>query len=90
MINARPHILLRAAALLLALAALASGGRGAAARQGGVGAGVVISNRAEATYADDAGVTPEVARNVVLKPPDCKTAVPAGAVTRTMTLAEAP
>jgi uncharacterized repeat protein (TIGR01451 family) len=55
MINARPHILLRASALLLALAALAAGGRVAAARDGGVGAGVVISNRAEATYADETG-----------------------------------
>ncbi|HWS89330.1 MAG TPA: SdrD B-like domain-containing protein [Pyrinomonadaceae bacterium] len=54
MINARPHILLRALALFVSLAALA-GGPGAAARQGGVGAGVVILNRAEATYADDAG-----------------------------------
>ena len=55
MTNARPHILLRAAALLLALAALATGGQVAAAREGGVAAGVTISNRAEATYADDAG-----------------------------------
>src|SRR5829696_7007651 len=55
MINARPHIPLRAFALLLALAALAAGGRVAAARDGGVGAGVVISNRAEATYADETG-----------------------------------
>src|SRR5215207_9950431 len=54
MTNARPHALLRAFALLL-LAALAAGGRGAAARDGGVGAGVVISNHAEATYADEAG-----------------------------------
>ncbi|MBV8855594.1 MAG: DUF11 domain-containing protein [Acidobacteria bacterium] len=54
MINARPHTLLRAFALLL-LAALAAGGRAAAARDGGVGAGVVISNRAEATYADETG-----------------------------------
>src|SRR5215207_5707373 len=54
MTNARPHILLRAFALLL-LAALAAGGRAAAARDGGVGAGVVISNRAEATYADESG-----------------------------------
>jgi uncharacterized repeat protein (TIGR01451 family) len=55
MINARPHILLRAFALMLALAALAAGGRVAAARDGAVGAGVVISNRAEATYADESG-----------------------------------
>jgi uncharacterized repeat protein (TIGR01451 family) len=55
MINARPHILLRASALLLALAALAAGGRVAAAREGGVEAGVTISNRAEATYADETG-----------------------------------
>ncbi|MDX6484382.1 MAG: trimeric autotransporter adhesin, partial [Gaiellaceae bacterium] len=55
MINARPHILLRAFALLLVLAALAAGAPGAAARDGGVGAGVVISNRAEATYADENG-----------------------------------
>src|SRR5215218_1113517 len=55
MTNARPHILLRAFALLLALAALAVGGRVATARDGGVGAGVVISNRAEATYADESG-----------------------------------
>ena len=55
MTNARPHILLRAFALLFALAALAAGGRVAAARDGGVGAGVVISNRAEATYADETG-----------------------------------
>jgi uncharacterized repeat protein (TIGR01451 family) len=54
MINARPHTLLRAFALLL-LAALAAGGRAAAAREGGVGAGVVISNHAEATYADETG-----------------------------------
>ncbi|HEX7317414.1 MAG TPA: SdrD B-like domain-containing protein [Pyrinomonadaceae bacterium] len=55
MINARPHILLRAFALLLAVAALAAGGPGAAAREGDVGAGVTISNRAEATYADETG-----------------------------------
>ena len=55
MTNARPHILLRAFALLLALAALAAGAPGAVARDGGVGAGVVISNRAEATYADENG-----------------------------------
>lgn len=55
MINARPHILLRAFALLVSLAALAAGGRVADARDGGVGAGVVISNRAEATYADETG-----------------------------------
>ncbi|MFL6333705.1 MAG: hypothetical protein ACJ754_10385 [Pyrinomonadaceae bacterium] len=55
MINARPHILLRASALLLALAVLAAGGRAAGAREGGVGAGVTISNRAEATYADETG-----------------------------------
>ncbi|MFL6256602.1 MAG: hypothetical protein ACJ74T_16475, partial [Pyrinomonadaceae bacterium] len=55
MTNARPHILLRAFALLLALAALTAGARVAAAREGGVGAGVVISNRAEATYADETG-----------------------------------
>lgn len=55
MTNARPHILLRAFALMLALVALAAGGRAAAARDGGVGAGVVISNRAEATYADETG-----------------------------------
>jgi uncharacterized repeat protein (TIGR01451 family) len=54
MTNARPHILLRAFALLL-LAALAAGGRSATARDGVVEAGVVISNRAEATYADDSG-----------------------------------
>src|SRR5687767_10391377 len=54
MTNARPHRLLRAFALVL-LAALAAGGRGAAARDGAVGAGVVISNRAEATYADETG-----------------------------------
>jgi len=55
MINARPHILLRAFAFLLAIAALAAGGQVAVARDGGVEAGVVISNRAEATYADEAG-----------------------------------
>ncbi len=55
MINARPHILLRALALLLVVAALAAGAPGAAAREGGVEAGVVISNRAEATYADETG-----------------------------------
>lgn len=55
MTNARPHILLRAFALLVTLAALAAGGRVAAARDGGVEAGVVISNRAEATYADETG-----------------------------------
>jgi large repetitive protein len=54
MTNARPHTLLRAFALVL-LAALAAGGRGAAARDGAVGAGVVISNHAEATYADETG-----------------------------------
>lgn len=55
MINARPHILLRALALLLVVAALAAGAPGAGAREGGVEAGVVISNRAEATYADETG-----------------------------------
>src|SRR5215204_1486230 len=55
MTNACPHILLRASAIFVALAALAGGGRVAAARDGGVGAGVVISNRAEATYADETG-----------------------------------
>src|SRR5215208_6757522 len=55
MINACPHILLRASAIFVALAALAGGGRVAAARDGGLGAGVVVSNRAEATYADEAG-----------------------------------
>lgn len=54
MINARPHILLRAFALLL-FVALATGGRGAFARDGAVGAGVTISNQAEATYADEMG-----------------------------------
>ncbi|HEX8146118.1 MAG TPA: SdrD B-like domain-containing protein [Pyrinomonadaceae bacterium] len=55
MINARPRILLRAFALLFALAATAAGAGVAAAREGGAGAGVVISNRAEATYADETG-----------------------------------
>ena len=55
MINARPHILLRAFALLFAFAALAAGGRDAGAREGNVGAGVTISNQAEATYADETG-----------------------------------
>ncbi|MBV9924655.1 MAG: DUF11 domain-containing protein [Acidobacteria bacterium] len=55
MINARPHILRRAAALLLVLATLSAAGQVAAARDGGVGAGVTISNRAEATYADETG-----------------------------------
>src|SRR5215213_849075 len=55
MINARPHSLRRAFALIVALAALAACATGAAARDGGVGAGVVISNRAEATYADETG-----------------------------------
>ena len=54
MTNARPHILLRALALTL-LAALLAGERGAAARDGVVGAGVAISNRAEATYMDAEG-----------------------------------
>ena len=52
--NARPLLLLRAFALVL-LVALAAGGRGATARDGAVGAGVTISNRAEATYADESG-----------------------------------
>jgi uncharacterized repeat protein (TIGR01451 family) len=56
MTNARPGLLLRAFALALALAALAAGGRGAAARDGETGAGVTISNRAEATYTDADGV----------------------------------
>jgi len=55
MTNARLHTLFRAFALVL-VAALAAAGRGATARDGAVGAGVVISNRAEATYADAAGV----------------------------------
>ena len=53
--NARPDILRRAYALLLVLAALAAAGQSAAARDGSVGAGVTISNRAEATYADEEG-----------------------------------
>jgi large repetitive protein len=55
MTDARPSILVRALALVL-LAALAAGGRVAAAQDGGAGAGVVISNRAEATYSDSDGV----------------------------------
>ncbi|MCA1619559.1 MAG: DUF11 domain-containing protein [Acidobacteria bacterium] len=55
MTDARPHVLVRALALALALAALAAGGAGAFARDGGVGAGVIISNRAEATYTDAEG-----------------------------------
>src|SRR5687768_1915279 len=55
MTNARPASLLRAFALALSLAALAAGVRGAAARDGAVGAGVVISNTAEATYTDAEG-----------------------------------
>src|SRR5215213_7538463 len=55
MINARPHSLRRAFALLVALAALSAGATGASARDGGEGAGVIISNRAEATYADETG-----------------------------------
>jgi uncharacterized repeat protein (TIGR01451 family) len=55
MSNARPRPLFRAIALTLVVAALAAAGRGAAARDGGAGAGVTISNRAEATYADESG-----------------------------------
>ncbi|HWW73796.1 MAG TPA: SdrD B-like domain-containing protein, partial [Pyrinomonadaceae bacterium] len=56
MTDARPSILVRALALLALLAALSAGGRAAAAPDGEAGAGVVISNRAEATYADENGV----------------------------------
>ncbi len=53
--NARPHILRRAYALLFVLVAFATAGQAAAARDGGVEAGVTISNRAEAIYADETG-----------------------------------
>ncbi|HEX8503346.1 MAG TPA: hypothetical protein VF659_22370 [Pyrinomonadaceae bacterium] len=57
MTNARPsRHLRRAFALLLTLTALAAGAGGASARDGAVGAGVTISNRAEATYTDAEGV----------------------------------
>ncbi|HEX8720491.1 MAG TPA: SdrD B-like domain-containing protein [Pyrinomonadaceae bacterium] len=56
MTNARPSLLLRALALaLVAAAALSAAGRGAMARDGAAGAGASISNRAEATYADESG-----------------------------------
>ena len=55
MTNARPLSFVRALALTL-LAALAAGGRAAAAPDGATGAGAVISNRAEATYTDAEGV----------------------------------
>ena len=55
MVNARPRSLACAFALIL-LAALLAGGRSALARDG-AGAGVTISNRAEATYSDDEGIS---------------------------------
>jgi uncharacterized repeat protein (TIGR01451 family) len=55
MTNARPNILLRALALAVAFAALVAGGPGAFARDEAVGAGVTISNTAEATYTDADG-----------------------------------
>jgi uncharacterized repeat protein (TIGR01451 family) len=53
MTNARPRSLVRALALLL-LVAFMAGGRSALA-DSAAGSGVVISNRAEATYTDDSG-----------------------------------
>jgi uncharacterized repeat protein (TIGR01451 family) len=54
MTNARPRSLVCALALTLLVALMASG-HGAFAADGAAGAGVVISNRAEATYTDSNG-----------------------------------